>query len=54
MRLADVTVGKRIVGGFFLLMMGFGLILDTPWDAVGALGGAAGAALVLWGVAARR
>lgn len=49
-----MTAGKRIVGGFFLLMMGFGVILDTPWDAVGAMGAAAGAALVLWGVAAQR
>ena len=49
-----MAAGKRIVGGFFLLMMGFGLILDTPWDAFGALGVVSGAALMLWGAGARR
>ena len=49
-----MAAGKRIVGGFFLLMMGFGLILDTPWDAFGALGAVSGAALILWGVGAAR
>jgi hypothetical protein len=49
-----VTAGKRIVGGFFLLMMGLGVILDTPWEVVGVMGAAAGGALVLWGVAAQR
>jgi hypothetical protein len=49
-----VEAGKRIVGGLFLLMMGFGLILDTPWDAFGALGVVCGAALMLWGAGARR
>ncbi len=48
-----MVAGKRIVGGFFLLMMGFGVILDTPWDVLGVLGSAAGAALVLWGVGTR-
>jgi len=52
--LVDVVARKRIIGGFFLLMMGFGLILDTPWDAFGLLVAATGAALVLWGVGARR
>jgi len=49
-----VAAGKRTVGGFFLLMMGFGLILDTPWDAFGALGVVSGAALMLWGAGATR
>ena len=48
-----MVAGKRIVGGFFVLMIGFGFILDTPWDAFGVLAAATGAVLVLWGVATR-
>lgn len=46
--------GKRLIGGFSLMMLGFGLILDTAWDRTGCAAVIAGLALVLWGVAVRR
>jgi hypothetical protein len=49
-----MIAGKRIIGGFFLLMMGFGVILDTSWHVAGTLVASAGAALLLWGASARR
>ena len=50
----DVAAGKRIIGGFFLMMMGFGIILDTTWLTVGSVTAGSGAVLVLWGAGARR
>jgi hypothetical protein len=46
--------GKRLIGGFSLMMLGFGLVLDTPWFATGIIAAVAGLALVLRGTAARR
>lgn len=44
----------RLIGGFFLLMIGFGVVLDTSWDVVGAALCFAGAGVMLWGAQARR
>jgi len=49
-----VQSGKRLIGGFSLMMLGFGLVLDTVWDRTGFVTVIAGLALVLWGAAARR
>ena len=49
-----MAAGKRIIGGFFLMMMGFGIILDTTWLTVGSVTAGSGAVLVLWGAGARR
>lgn len=46
--------GKRLIGGFSLMMLGFGFVLDTAWDCTGYATVIAGLALVLWGAAARR
>lgn len=39
----------RIIGGFILLMIGFGVILDTSWDAVGTVLCLAGGGVMLSG-----
>lgn len=49
-----MPAGKRIIGGFFVLMMGLGVILDTTWDGLGTALATVGAGLMLWGAAARR
>jgi hypothetical protein len=49
-----VAAGKRIIGGFFVMMMGLGLILDTSWTTMGTLTAAGGLALVLWGAVDRK
>jgi hypothetical protein len=49
-----MVAGKRIIGGFFTLMMGLGLILDSSWERTGALAAAVGAGLMLWAVVVRR
>jgi hypothetical protein len=48
-----VTAGKRIVGGFFVLMIGLGTVLDTSWDWTGGAVSLAGAALLVWGATVR-
>jgi hypothetical protein len=48
-----VVGGKRIVGGFVVLMLGLGLMLDTPWGTAGAAVAVAGATLLTWGAAVR-
>jgi drug/metabolite transporter superfamily protein YnfA len=48
-----VTAAGRIVGGFLLLMVGFGVILDTSWDVVGAVLCLAGGGVTLWGARMR-
>jgi hypothetical protein len=45
----DVAAFGRIIGGFFLLMIGFGVILDTSWDTLGAMLCLAGGGGMLWG-----
>ena len=44
----------RLIAGFFLLMIGFGVVLDTSWDAVGAMLCLAGGGAMLSGVGMRR
>jgi hypothetical protein len=46
--------GKRLIGGFSLMMLGFGLVLDTGWYKTGVGAAVAGLALVLWGAVGRR
>jgi hypothetical protein len=43
----------RLIGGFFLLMVGFGVILDTSWDTIGSLLCLAGGGLMLSGAWSR-
>ncbi len=45
--------GTSIVGGFFTLMIGFGIVLDTTWNGTGAAVALAGAVLVTWGALSR-
>ena len=49
-----MSPGAAIVIGFFVLMLGLGVVLDSSWNATGALLGTAGAALSLWGARTRR
>jgi hypothetical protein len=49
-----VVGGKRIVGGFVLVMLGLGIVLDTPWGGSGGVVAAVGAGLLAWGAAAAR
>ena len=51
---ADVAAIGRLIGGFSLLMIGFGVVLDTSWDVIGATLCFAGAGVMLWGAQARR
>ncbi len=44
-----MTAVGRIIGGFVLLMIGFGVILDTSWDTIGSLLCVAGGAVMLSG-----
>lgn len=46
--------GKRLIGGFSLMMLGFGLLLDTRWEGAGVVTVIVGLGLVLWGAVARR
>jgi len=48
-----VAAVGRIIGGFFLLMIGFGVVLDTSWDMIGAALCLAGAGVMLSGARMR-
>ena len=49
-----MLAAKRIIGGFFTLMIGVGVVLDSSWDRAGTVVAAVGAGFMLWAVAARR
>jgi hypothetical protein len=48
-----VLRGTAIIGGFFVLMIGCGIVLDTVWNRTGAAVALAGAVLLAWGALLR-
>jgi hypothetical protein len=48
-----VRRGTTIIAGFFVLMIGCGIVLDTVWNRTGATIAFAGAVLLAWGALLR-
>jgi uncharacterized membrane protein len=51
---SEERVSARLILGFFVLMMGVGVVLDTAWNAGGIALALVGAALIYAGATTRR